>query len=261
MSKNINIIPLNDDINKLQAFIPSLDSDWRESQRIKSKPIMIETLDTVKYFQNEGWKISGAYEQRSKNRKIDSHFVRMEHPDFNIKNNKGKVDAVATMNIRNSCNGKQPLKADLGLFRQVCSNGLWAHTSYSNATINHSSDGYNELYSLLGQLNIHTQSILDEFNSLKQRNLSSSEMMNLAIKAAELRFNNKREARQYAEQLLTVVRDEDKGDDIYTVLNRIQENLTQPNRIINENGIWLDGVNDINSDARINQELFELVTV
>ena len=86
-------------------------------------------------------------------------------------------------------------------------------------------------------------------------------MMNLAIKAAELRFDNKREARQYAEQLLTVVRDEDKGNDIYTVLNRIQENLTQPNRIINENGIWLDGVNDINSDAHINQELFELVTV
>ncbi len=45
MRKNLNFIPLNNDINKLSAFIPSLDSGWRANQRIKSKPFMVESLD------------------------------------------------------------------------------------------------------------------------------------------------------------------------------------------------------------------------
>ena len=35
MRKNINIIPLDNNIDKLSAFIPSLDREWRDNQRIK----------------------------------------------------------------------------------------------------------------------------------------------------------------------------------------------------------------------------------
>ena len=30
-------IPLNDDVNKLLAFAPSISKDWRDGQRIKSR--------------------------------------------------------------------------------------------------------------------------------------------------------------------------------------------------------------------------------
>ena len=170
-----------------------------------------------------------------------------------------KVDAVATMNIQNSCNGSKPLKADLGLYRLVCSNGLISHTSYSNISCKHDETGYNELYKLLNNLNIHTSSIINEFNLLKQKQLSPEEMMSLAVKASELRFG--KDKNQYAEQLLNIVRDEDQNNDLYTVLNRIQENLTQPDRLFNEYGNLIDGVNNINDDIRLNKELFELVTI
>ena len=48
MRKGINLIPLNNDINKLSAFIPSLDKDWTASQRINPKATMVESLDAVK---------------------------------------------------------------------------------------------------------------------------------------------------------------------------------------------------------------------
>ncbi len=70
MRKNISFIPLNNDINKLSAFIPSLDASWRANQRIKSKPVMVESLDAVREFQRQGWNIAGAYEKRDKNRKV-----------------------------------------------------------------------------------------------------------------------------------------------------------------------------------------------
>ena len=59
-------------------------------------------------------------------------------------------------------------------------------------------------------------------------------------------------------QLLNVVRDEDKGDDVWTVFNRIQENLTQPHRITDRFGNNIGGVTDVAEDTRINKELFEL---
>jgi hypothetical protein len=260
MRKGINLIPLNNDINKLSAFIPSLDKDWRASQRINSKATMVESLDAVREFQRQGWNIAGAYEQRNKqNRKVGSHFIRMEHPDFKVTNSKGKIDAVATMNIFNSTTGAKPMELDLGAYRQVCSNGMIAHTSYSNASVPHTEKGQYSLQEILCDLGIRTQGVMEEFNKLKERNVSPQEAMHLATQAAEIRFGKGH--RIDVSQLLNTVREEDKGDDVWTVFNRIQENLTQPHRITDHLGNVMNGVSNIEEDTRINKELFELVAV
>ena len=83
--------------------------------------------------------------------------------------------------------------------------------------------------------------------------------MHLATQAAEIRFGKGH--RVDVSQLLNVVREEDKGDDVWTVFNRIQENLTQPHRITDVFGNNIGGVTDVAEDTRINKELFELVAV
>ena len=260
MRKGINLIPLNNDINKLSAFIPSLDKDWRASQRINSKSTMVESLDAVRELQRQGWNIAGAYEQRNKqNRKVGSHFIRMEHPDFKVTNSKGKTDAVATMNIFNSTTGVKPMELDLGAYRQVCSNGMIAHTSYSNAKVPHTEKGQYSLQEILCDLGIRTQGVMEEFNKLKERDLSPQEAMHLATQAAEIRFGKGH--RIDVSQLLNVVREEDKGEDVWTVFNRIQENLTQPHRITDHLGNIMNGITNVEEDTRINKELFELVAV
>ena len=258
MRKGINLIPLNNDINKLSAFIPSLDKGWRASQRINSKETMVESLDAVRELQRQGWNIAGAYEQRNKqNRKVGSHFIRMEHPDFKVTNSKGKTDAVATMNIFNSTTGVKPMELDLGAYRQVCSNGMIAHTSYSNAKVPHTEKGQYSLQEILCDLGIRTQGVIEEFNKLKERDLSPQEAMHLATQAAEIRFGKGH--RIDVSQLLNVVREEDKGEDVWTVFNRIQENLTQPHRITDHLGNIMNGITNVEEDTRINKELFELV--
>jgi hypothetical protein len=259
MVKNISLIPLNNDINKLSAFIPSLDKNWRDNQRIKSKPTMVESLDAVREFQRQGWNIAGAYEKRDKSRKINSHFIRMEHPDFIVRDSKGKREAVATMNISNSCTGIKPMELDLGAYRQICSNGLVAHTSYSNARVPHSEKGQYTLQEILCDLGIRTQGVMEEFNKLKEKQLSPKEMMNLATQAAEIRFGKGH--RIDVSQLLNIVREEDKSEDVWTVFNRIQENLTQPQRIFDKKGDIVGGVSSIEENTRINKQLFELVQV
>jgi len=56
---------------------------------------------------------------------------------------------------------------------------------------------------------------------------------------------------------LEPVRVEDTDNDVWTVFNRIQENLTQSNRLYNRDGSKISGVSSVNEDTRINKALFE----
>jgi hypothetical protein len=251
-----NFIPLNNDLNKLQAFIPSLDKSWRDNQKIKSKEYQIETLDAIEGFQKEGWSINGAYEQRGKDRRIQSHMIKMQHPDFNIKNAKGQTEAFATLNISNSCNGSKPMEMDLGALRQVCSNGLISHTKYSSESASHTQKGFFSLPDIMSRLNSRVSDVMNEFNKLKTVELDPAKAMSLAVSAAEARFGKDHGIN--VAQLLNVVREEDEGNDLWSVYNRIQENVTQSDRIYNPEGKLVTGIDNPFEDKRVNKELFQL---
>jgi hypothetical protein len=112
------------------------------------------------------------------------------------------------------------------------------------------------LQEILCDLGIRTQGIMDEFNKLKDSNLTPQQAIAMATEAATLRFGKNH--RINVDQLLNTVRDEDKGDDVWTVFNRIQENLTQPHRITDDKGRMMNGVVGASEDTRINKELFQL---
>jgi hypothetical protein len=125
-------IPVDNNINKAIAFANTLDNNnIRNVQRIKQKEFYIPTLDVVTKLQNEGWQLSGVAEQRGRNRKINSNYVQLQHPDFAVQNNKGKDEAFTSITLSNSCNGNQPLQMSLGMFRQVCTNGLVAFDQHA----------------------------------------------------------------------------------------------------------------------------------
>lgn len=249
--KNLNLIPLNNDLDKLQAFIPSLSKNWRTNQRINSKEFQIETMDTLRYLQKDGWNVVGAREYRNpRTNQISDHVIKLEHPDFKIGG-----DAIANMTIGNSCNGTHPLELDLGAFRQVCTNGLIAHTSFSCDRLKHTKKDYNKLYEVLANTSHKISAVVDEFNKFLNVELDPEKAMDLAVQAAEIRFG--KDVNFDPSQLLNIVRNEDKGNDLWSVYNRIQENLTQNDRLFNENGILIPGVRNFKDDTRINKQLFE----
>jgi hypothetical protein len=250
-------IPLDNNVDKLIAFTPSLDKEWRQSQRIQSKSTQIETLDAVTEFQRQGWLIDGAYEQRNSSRKISNHYVRMKHPDFVMKDKKGKNEALANIILSSSTVGTGNLEIDLGVYRLVCSNGLISRTSYGNAKIPHTEKGMRMFDDVLTDMGIKAFDVLDEFNKLKNIELDPKKAMALASEAARLRFGNNTTID--ASQLLNIIRTEDEGMGLWEVYNRIQENLTQSNRLISNDGVVLGGVSNAAQDIRLNQQLTELV--
>jgi len=237
-------IPVDNDINKAIAFANTLDSNnIKNVQRIKQKPFYIETLDVARQLQDEGWIIKGVAEQRGRNRKIESNFMQLQHPDFSVLDKKGKTEALASITLSNSCNGAKPLNMNLGAFRLVCSNGMVRFDSAAGSKIKHTEINYRDLPQIIAKLNNKAMILADEINNMKQINLSADEIKRFAFEAARLRFDDLTNVN--IDELLQVNRIEDEGEDVWTVFNRLQESLTH-------------NVSNFNQDIALNQQLFAL---
>lgn len=250
-----SFIPVNNNIDKAIAFAPSLTEEFRKNNLIKQKEHYIETLDIIEGLQNQGWKINSVCEQRGRNRKVSSHFIKMEHPDFILRKGSTK-EGVANILLSNSCNGKSPLDLFLGVYRLVCSNGLVQKTPYFEHSLKHNSNSIKQIPRVLAGVNEATQKVLNGFEKLKHKVLTPEEMNALTNRAAALRFEKNQID---INQLLRVNRNEDEGNDLWSVYNRIQENLTQPNLLIDKQGNTISGITDVRSNMKVNQDLFELV--
>jgi hypothetical protein len=239
-------IPVDNDLNKAIAFANTLDNNnIRNVQRIKQKEFYIPTLDVITKLQDEGWQLSGVAEQRGKNRKITSNYVQLQHPDFAVQNSKGKDEAFTSITLSNSCNGSRPLQMSLGLFRQVCTNGLIRFDQHAETEkIKHIEVNARDLDRFVVSMNGKASQLLTEVNEMKHKGLSLEDMRKLAHEAARLRYNNLDDIN--IDDLLIVNRVEDESNDLWTIFNRIQENLTHD-------------VKNMNEDIRLNQQLFSLV--
>ncbi len=185
-------IPVNNDLNKAIAFANTLDANYiKNTQRIKQKEFYIPTVDVIQKLQNEGWMINGVDEQRNKKtRKITNNYVQMTHPDFAVKNSKGKDEAYSSVLIKNSCSGDQPLQMSLGAYRMVCSNGMIRFVEDAETEkVKHTEVNYRDLDRFVHSLNSKAQDVIAELSTWKQKNMTLEQMRELAYNAARLRFN------------------------------------------------------------------------
>jgi len=240
-------IPVNNDLNKAMAFANTLDPNYiKKTQRIKQKEFYIPTINVVEKLQNEGWLINGVDEQRNKKtRKITHNYVQMTHPDFSIKNSKGKDEAYSSITISNSCSGDSPLQISLGAYRMVCSNGLVRYDEHADfEKIKHNEINFLNLDRFIYSINKKSQDVISQLNIWKQQNLTFEQINKLAFDAAKL-LHDENDEKFNPNALLQVNRVEDEGNDIWTVFNRIQENLTAD-------------VKDKQLDIWLNKQLYEL---
>ena len=94
-------IPVNNSIDKALAFAPTLSESYRKTnQRITTKPKYIETINVVNDLMKQGWLIDGVCENRNKSSfKIDSHYIKMSHPDLQMKTISGKTECISVIDI------------------------------------------------------------------------------------------------------------------------------------------------------------------
>lgn len=187
---------------------------------------------------------------------VGSHLIRIRtRQSFNV----GKDDAVyPEILIRNSYDGHSQFEVRMGIFRLVCSNGLVIQTQdFGEIKLRHMGTPAEAAFDIAKQFAANLPKFQEVQNAFTQKTLTDEEMVEFATKAAAVRFKEKF-TESDAETLLASTRDQDNGNDLWKVFNRVQEKLMRGGIKFESMKKKVKGINRAQEDIRINKELFEL---
>jgi hypothetical protein len=171
-------------------------------------------------------------------------------------------DSVPEIVFLNSHDGTSAYQLRVGLFRVVCTNGLIvSRSAFPTFSVMHRGN-------LVENVVAHALGMSDRFDVLaaqvermEQRRLFKDEQFRFAERALALRYPESDTAGMAASQLLNCRRREDAGDDLYSTLNRVQENLLRgglSRRSTNGRLVRTRRITSIKEDVRINSALWDV---
>jgi hypothetical protein len=165
----------------------------------------------------------------------------------------------------NSHDGTSAYHMHFGWFRLVCSNGMIvADGPAANIKVRHSGNAEHVLEEVIGgahQLVASVEQQAAQLDTFRSTHLSNAEAAILAESAIDVRFEA-RPAGLTTDHVLAARRSADNGSDLWSTVNRIQENLVR-------GGIqFRDGrkrrstraLTSINGDTKLNQAIWSLAS-
>ena len=176
-----------------------------------------------------GWGVVDAKEVKA--RKADTmgfqkHLVVFRNNDIQITSEDGDTIYPQVL-LTNSHDGKNAFTFTAGLFRMICENGLVVSTAeFENMKIRHYGYSFEELQNTIKAMVEKLPLTVESLNKFRAVELSQEQCLDFAQKAIAARFDNEIDNIQIdLQDLLTPTRNEDKGTDLWSVYNVIQEKL------------------------------------
>lgn len=165
--------------------------------------------------------------------------------------------------LTNSHDGKNAFTFTAGLFRMVCENGLVISTTqFEDVKMRHMGYSFEELQVKIKEMVEKLPLTVESMNKMQATELAQNEMVKFAKKAIKTRFNDDELKRIKIDfkELLAPTRDEDKGNDLWSVFNVVQE------KIIDGDFEYIAGgkirkarqIKNFKQDQKINKELFDV---
>jgi hypothetical protein len=255
-------------IEEMQKIAPSIFSvDKHESRSQKFKPI--PTITILEGLQKEGFVPVGVKQSNSRDehkRNFTKHLVRLRRIDDNIKYQVG--DTVCEILLKNANDGTSAYELMAGLFRIACLNSLVVQKGTLESTkIYHSGNVQDKViegtYKVLEQAEYALSAPQDWSKII----LSNEEKQAYAESAKIIRFGEGELSETIRNfKILHPRRTEDKNDDLWTVFNRVQENVIKggitfktTNEETNQtrNGTTRQ-IKSIDQDIKLNRALWQL---
>lgn len=239
-------------LEEIKQVAPSVFTT-EKAAHLTDKYIQTPTSRVVEDLMRLGWQVTKAQEVKSRKYKgFQKHIVVFRHPDIQIKGKNGD-DAFPQILLTNSHDGKAAFNFRVGIFRLVCSNGLVvSDADFNNVSIRHMNYTFESLQAKVSEVIEKLPGLVQKINLFKSTKLTEDQINEFAYKAATLRTK----ARVNVMELLEVTRNEDQGNDLWAVFNRVQEKII--------GGSFRSGkrksrsVTSFQKDIEINEQLFEL---
>jgi hypothetical protein len=183
----------------------------------------VSTISVVDMLRDSGWLPVHAEEThvRKEDKKgFQKHFIRFARPEFFMENE--RIDLL----LYNSHSTECAFKLLAGVWRFVCGNGLVIGNEYANFTHRHVGFNPDNFLDSAKQIASSAETIAERVADLKTIDLEPNEQGIYAVAAHRLVYGeNAENAPIRPNQLLDDRRYEDQGNDLWTVFNRVQENV------------------------------------
>ena len=226
------------------------------SPKMTNKYEFVPTNEVMEMFDREGWQISSVKQTG-----------RGLHAVHELKYRNGQLpkvgDTVVEAIIRNSHNGSATFSMGAGLFRLVCSNGLTVPTSVAERfSIRHNHFSFDDVRGLAEDFSKKLPRIEESVTRMMEKVMSTDEKIDFLRKSTEVRFGqNKVLTDLEMVGLLAPNRTEDEGDDLWRVLNVVQEKFVRGGvEMSSPKGrrTKLRGLQNIMAMNKVNTRLWEL---
>ena len=175
------------------------------------------------------------------------------------------TDSVPEVVLINSHDGSSSYQLLAGIYRLVCLNGLVAGHDYQSVNVRHSGKAANQVIEGSFEVIEQAKHALPRIEQMQHTMLTQSERMMLAISAHQLRFNDSDVGQSIpAERLLEARRPGDRGTDLWTTLNVVQENIIrgrQTGWVLDDRGrrarrVSSRTINGIGQSVNLNREIW-----
>ncbi len=171
-------------------------------------------------------------------------------------------DAVPEVVFLNSHDGTSSYQLRVGIFRVVCTNGLIVSMgSFPSFRAAHRGDVVEEVVTSALDISERFGVLAGQVERMEQRLLMKDEQIAFAGRAMAVRFAEPLWSGIQPTQLLTCHRVNDLGNDLWSVLNKVQENLLRgglSHIATSGRRIRTRRITSIREDVRINSRLWDL---
>jgi hypothetical protein len=171
-------------------------------------------------------------------------------------------DAVPEIVFLNSHDGTSAYQLRMGLFRVVCTNGLIvSRGAFPAYCVSHRGEVVEEVVTGALKMSEEFDRLAAQVERMEQRRLMKDEQLRFAEAALTIRFPDPAERGMHSSQLLNCRRVQDLGDDLWTVLNRVQEGLLRgglSRRSVSGRLTRTRRISSIKEDVRVNGRLWDL---
>lgn len=126
--------------------------------------------------------------------------------------------------VTNSHDGKNSVVLNLGIYRAVCANGLVVGDTFLEHRVRHTSkDIYTDIYKYAAQLIAEMPRVKATIKAMQSYQLSQEQVIQLESVFIKRRLKDKTLTKVFG--MHRVLREADKGNDLYTVFNKFQEKI------------------------------------
>ncbi|MDD3816370.1 MAG: DUF932 domain-containing protein [Desulfocapsaceae bacterium] len=232
--------------------------------KVSSRYTFVPTLKAVDLLRDAGWFPIKA--EQSGTRILDKegfqkHCIRFtRNENFEMKPKDERIDLV----LYNSHDLGSSFKLIASVWRLVCGNGLMVSSDFANFTHRHVGFNENDFVESADKITAYATVINDQMDYLKGISLGYDEQIIYAESAHKLIYDDLGNAPISPERLLTQRRFDDGNNSLWTIFNRVQENIIKggiKGKVNGENGprkVTTRAVKALDRNIKLNQALWVL---